>query len=104
MVPALLRFAQERGVDATLLGARFGLPEGATEMDDVAIGARASEELLVEVAGLLGEPFLALRLPADAASPLQGRSMPVMFEVSTAADRGDGALAQREKSTFFVPR
>jgi len=34
-------------------------------MDDVAIGARASEELLAELAGLLGEPFLALRLPAE---------------------------------------
>ena len=47
----------------------------------------------------------SLRLDAGAALPVQGRSVPVLFEVQQleTATRAPQAV-QREKSTFFVPR
>jgi cytochrome c oxidase accessory protein FixG len=52
--------------------------------------------------------LVSLRLPFAAAQGLAGRSVPVVFELTDAADqagRGAGASAvQVEKSTFFVPR
>ncbi|MBE0549199.1 MAG: cytochrome c oxidase accessory protein CcoG [Rubrivivax sp.] len=45
-----------------------------------------------------------LRLPQPAAQGLLGRSVPVVFEVTRHHDADRVAVAQREKSTFFVPR
>ncbi len=45
-----------------------------------------------------------LRLPHPAAQGLLGRSAPVVFEVTRHHDADHGAVVQREKSTFFVPR
>lgn len=61
--PALLRWVGERGVDASLLAARFGLPADAAAHDELPMTLRAVDELMETVAAQLGEPFLALRLP-----------------------------------------
>ncbi|MDP1649470.1 MAG: cytochrome c oxidase accessory protein CcoG [Rubrivivax sp.] len=45
-----------------------------------------------------------LQLPQPAAQGLLGRSVPVVFEVTKHQDADQGAVVQREKSTFFVPR
>ena len=46
----------------------------------------------------------ALQLPLAEAQPLQGQSVPIVFEmVAIGEGRHDGAT-QREKSTFLVPR
>jgi len=63
--PALMRWLGARGVDAALLGARFGLPPDAAARDEVAITPSGQDELMEAVAALVGEPYLALRLPAE---------------------------------------
>jgi cytochrome c oxidase accessory protein FixG len=45
-----------------------------------------------------------LHLPEAAAQPLQGRSVPVVFEVTMRDEDHRGAAVQRENSIFFVPR
>src|SRR5580698_8154617 len=65
LVPALLRYARARGVDAELLSCRLGLASDAAAQDEVAVGEPVVRELLEATADALGEPFLALRLPAD---------------------------------------
>ncbi len=47
---------------------------------------------------------VGLRLPHDAARHLQGRSVPVVFEVTQLREGQPGPDLQREASTFFVPR
>jgi len=63
--PALLRWLAARDVDASLLAARFGLPPDAAERDDAPITPTALDELLEATGALVGEPYLALRLPAE---------------------------------------
>ena len=65
VAPALMRWLAARGVDAALVGARFGLPADAAERDETDIAPTTLDELIEEVAPLVGEPFLALRLPAE---------------------------------------
>jgi AraC-like DNA-binding protein len=60
-----MRWLAARGVDASLLGARFGLPDDAAARDDVPVTPRALEELLEAAAALVGEPYLALQLPTE---------------------------------------
>ena len=50
----------------------------------------------------VGSFVVNLRLPPQAAQPLQGQSVPVVFEVRS-TEPGEAAV-QRETSTFFVPR
>ncbi|MBP8309299.1 MAG: cytochrome c oxidase accessory protein CcoG, partial [Burkholderiaceae bacterium] len=47
---------------------------------------------------------VSLRLPETAAQPLQGRSVPVIFEVTTGPGDSRPPVRLREKSAFFVPR
>ena len=70
-----------------------GVPALTWSAPDVTVPATGIESVVVR-----------LRLPEAAAQPLQGRSVPVVFEVT--ADRGDSEAPDRlrEKSTFFVPR
>jgi cytochrome c oxidase accessory protein FixG len=78
------------------------------------VTASGIEGLLVTApavsAGPAGVTSVAVRLqlPPQAAAPLQGRSTPVVFEVSLLAPPGTAtagaAKVLREKSTFFVPR
>lgn len=63
--PALLRWLAERGLDASLLAARVGLSGDVAEHDDAPITPTRSDEMLQEAAALVGDPFLALRLPAE---------------------------------------
>jgi AraC-like DNA-binding protein len=63
--PALMRWLAARGVDAALFGARFGLGPDAAERDEAPITPTALDELIAAAAALVGEPFLALRLPAE---------------------------------------
>lgn len=65
MVPALLRFLAARGHDAAAVAARFSLPVGAAELDEIPVVPSLIGELLDAAADLLGEPHLALRLPAE---------------------------------------
>ena len=64
VVPALLRYLRARGVETSGLAARFGLPEDVETRDDAALTPIALGELLEAAALLLGEPYLALELPA----------------------------------------
>ncbi|MGZ3429707.1 MAG: AraC family transcriptional regulator ligand-binding domain-containing protein [Polyangia bacterium] len=63
--PALLRWLGARGVDASLLAARFALPADATTVDEAPITPTALDELIEAAAALVGEPYLALQLPAE---------------------------------------
>jgi len=68
LVPALLRYVRAHAKvpeDAAILGARFALPADAPERDDLAITPGAFGDLLEAAAEILGEPYLALRLPAE---------------------------------------
>jgi polyferredoxin len=63
-----------------------------------------SAEIQLPAAGIQSLVF-SLRLGADAAQPVRGQSVPVLFEVRQLDPAAGAALAvQREKSTFFVPR
>ncbi|MDB4967136.1 MAG: Transcriptional regulator, AraC family [Myxococcales bacterium] len=63
--PALLRWLAARGLDASLVAARVGLPADAAERDEVLITPSRADEMMQEAAALVGDPFLALRLPAE---------------------------------------
>ena len=63
--PALMRWLGARGLDASLLAARFGLPADAVERDELPITPTALDELLDAASTLVGDPYLALRLPAE---------------------------------------
>jgi AraC-like DNA-binding protein len=63
--PALMRWLGARGIDASLLAARFGLLADVAERDDAPITPTALDELLEAAGVLVGEPYLALRLPAE---------------------------------------
>lgn len=66
--PALLRWLLARNVDASdtlLMAARFALPADAAERDDAPITPSGLDELMDAAAALVGEPYLALRLPAE---------------------------------------
>jgi AraC-like DNA-binding protein len=63
--PALVRWLGARAVDASLLAARFALPADVAARDDVPITPTALDELLEAAGALVGEPYLALRLPGE---------------------------------------
>ena len=63
--PALMRWLAARGHEASLLAARFALPADAAERDETPITPGALDELLEAAAVLVGEPYLALQLPAE---------------------------------------
>ncbi len=67
MVPALLRYLGARGhaTAAAELASRLRLPAEAAALADVAVVSAVLAELVEAAAGLLGEPALALRLPAE---------------------------------------
>jgi len=65
IAPALLRYIAARGGDASAIALRFGLAPGAAEADEVAVSPSVMSELIECAAELFGEPFLALRLPAE---------------------------------------
>ena len=63
--PALLRWLGAQGVEVAIVAARFGLPGDAAGRDEVDVTPTAADELIEEAAALVGDPFLALRLPAE---------------------------------------
>lgn len=65
LAPALLRLVRARGGDAELLALRFGLPADVETLDEAPLTARAAGDLLAAAAEALGDPYLALRLPAE---------------------------------------
>ena len=62
--PALLRLLRARGRDVARIAARFSLPDDAENLDETAIEASATNDLIGAVAETLGEPFVALALPS----------------------------------------
>jgi AraC-like DNA-binding protein len=64
VVPALLRYLAARGGDAAAIAARFGLAPGAADADEVDVAPSAIGELIEVAAETVGDPFLALQLPA----------------------------------------
>ena len=62
--PAIVRYLDGRGVDTALLAERFGLPATVGACDEASIGLLALDELMEAAAALVGEPHLALQLPA----------------------------------------
>jgi len=73
--------------------AASGLPDLALSASDVSVGPAGIASVVA-----------TLRLPPAATLSLQGRSVPVEFEVRMLDDAGDGSLVQRGKSTFHIPR
>jgi len=65
LIPALLRYLRQRGADPTLLCNRFGLEPAVEQADQAALTALDLDALMAAAAQLLGEPFLALRLPGE---------------------------------------
>jgi AraC-like DNA-binding protein len=65
IAPALLRYLAARGRDAAALAARLGLPDGAAERDELEVAPSVVNDLLAAAAALEGDPYLALRLPAE---------------------------------------
>jgi len=63
LVPALLRFAGERGLDAALIAARVNLPLAALDADETAVPTALISDVLTVIADALGEPHLGLLLP-----------------------------------------
>jgi len=65
--------------------------------------ALRAPEATIAPAGILSL-VVGLQLPPQAAESLQGQSVPIEFEVTMQPTPDHAAAAQREKSTFFVPR
>ena len=65
VVPALLRWLAARGHDVAPLIDRFALPEDAADRDELDCAASRIGELVEAASLLVGEPFVALRLPAE---------------------------------------
>jgi AraC-like DNA-binding protein len=65
VVPALLRYVAAHGRDPSALADRFGLPAEAAEQEEIDLAPSLVNDLLEAAAEMLGEPFLALRLPAE---------------------------------------
>ncbi|MGE0790928.1 MAG: AraC family transcriptional regulator ligand-binding domain-containing protein [Sandaracinaceae bacterium] len=63
VVPPLLRYLRERGLDADALIARFELPADVERRPVADMPVVAFGELLADAAAMAGEPFLALELP-----------------------------------------
>ena len=64
LVPALVRHLRRRGGDADELIRRFALPADVERQPDASITVVEFDRLLAAAAEALGEPFLALELPA----------------------------------------
>jgi cytochrome c oxidase accessory protein FixG len=82
---------------------RFRVAAQATGVSGLFVDA---PELKVPATGI-ESIVVTLRLPAEQAQALAGRSLPVRFEVTmqgAAGDKQADAIVQAEKSTFFVPR
>jgi AraC-like DNA-binding protein len=62
---AIARWVRARGLDPTSLLERCALPSDLEGRDEWPIGSRALDELMATAAALTGEPFVALRLPAE---------------------------------------
>ncbi len=67
LAPALLRLVRARGADASLLALRLGLAPDAEARDEAPLTPALLGDLLEAAAEALGEPYLALSLPAELA-------------------------------------
>lgn len=65
VAPALVRWLDARGVDTSLVTARFGLPADVAALDEATVTPTALDELFEAAAALVGDPYVALRLPAE---------------------------------------
>jgi AraC-like DNA-binding protein len=64
LVPAIARYARDRGADIEQLVCRFALPGDVCDCDDVEVATATPNELLETLARTLGEPDIALRVGA----------------------------------------
>ena len=108
---------KDRGVLARVVGAgtvenvyRIQIMNRTERMQTYRVAASGPAQLALSAADIEIAPtailsvVATLRLPATAALPLQGRSVPVVFEVHTLGDASTGPVVLREESTFHVPR
>jgi AraC-like DNA-binding protein len=65
LVPALIRLLRRRGVDAARFVRRFALPGDVEERADALVTAAEFGAILAAAGEALGDPFVALRLPAE---------------------------------------
>ncbi len=65
LAPALLRWAAQHGIDASLIAHRGGLDPADADRDEAPVTATALATMLKVTAELAAEPHLALRLPAE---------------------------------------
>ncbi len=100
LVPALLRYATGRGIDAELLSCRFGLPGDAAARDEISVSESVVRELLEATADALGEPFLALRLPSEL--PLRRYGLAELAARSSATLR-DGLSRMARYASLVYP-
>jgi AraC-like DNA-binding protein len=63
--PALVRLLRARGAGADDLVRRFALSPEIESLDEIAIAPSVLDELLDAAGAILGEPFLALKLPSE---------------------------------------
>lgn len=65
LAPALLRFVRAHGGDAALLACRFDFAADTDDRDDAPMSATGASDWIAAAAEMLGEPYLALRLPSE---------------------------------------
>jgi len=93
--------ATERPLHLSVALASEGSPRDANGNAALRIVTPASTTL---EAGASGKLSLRLRLAADVAESLRGRSSTIGIEVTAAGNEGASTQTMTEKSTFFVPR
>jgi AraC-like DNA-binding protein len=100
LVPALVRYASLRGVDPALLCERLGIAADAASRDEVLVPATTVRELFDAAADALGEPFLALRLPAE--MPLRRYGLAELAARSSATLR-EGLVRMARYASLVYP-
>jgi len=65
----MLRYFRKRGLDASALALKIGLPKNAEHLDEVELTPVDHETLLAEASRLLNDPLLAVRLPRELEFP-----------------------------------
>lgn len=65
LIPALLRYLRARGEDAALFATAVGLPGDSETQDEILVAPASINDVFEAASALLGEPHLALHLPAN---------------------------------------
>jgi AraC-like DNA-binding protein len=100
LVPALFRYAAMRGTDVELLACRLGLPGDVASRDEISVPEPVVREVLESTAEMLGEPYLALRLPGEL--PLRRYGLAELAAKSSATLR-EGLIRMARYASLVYP-